>query len=59
MENEQVLAAAAFIIKLMRERNDEAKVLIKAGALDDARVLLNEVDLLSNAFELMGISKRI
>jgi hypothetical protein len=58
MDLKRVVAAAGFLTKLMKERVEEAKRLVKAGDRQEAMVLLAEADLLSDAFDCMDIHNK-
>ena len=55
----RVLDVATFLLKLGRERVDEAKRLVKAGDTAEVELLLNESDLLRDGYdEIMASYKK-
>jgi hypothetical protein len=55
MTIDRILDVKQFLLGLMKQRIDEAKALKNAGGLDDAVHLLDEADLLRDAFDAIQV----
>jgi hypothetical protein len=58
MDPKQLMEAAEFILKLLKERNNEARSLLNLKALDEAKVLMAEADKLGVAFDVLMATMR-